>query len=206
MQRRQLHRAALMGLLTGPRALWAQAPAKPPVRGGEHKYPFGAVKPPQLLPALPLTTHTGEKTDLRRLTRGRLTAIHFMFTGCTATCPIQGAIFAQAQRKLAGSLPDLQWLSLSIDPLGDDPKALAAWLQRHRAQPGWVAAVPAVKDVETLFGITGRRSADYARDVDRHTAQVFVADRQSRMIYSTPEMPPPEEVVLLLKDLDPLRL
>ncbi|MDZ7812201.1 MAG: SCO family protein [Ideonella sp.] len=181
--------------------------AKPPLPNNKlHKYPFGPIKPPRPVPALALTTHTGAKTNLVALTRGKLTAIQLMFTGCSAVCPIQGAIFAAAQRKLAKSMPQVQWLSLSIDPLGDDPKALAAWLKRHGAQPGWTAAVPGLKDSEALFDMIGRRSQEFAGDVDRHTAQVFIADRQARLVFSTANMPSPEVLEEVLREIDPLKL
>lgn len=182
------------------------APVAKPPAAKVHKYPFGPMKPPRPLPALALATHTGSKTDLVALTRGKLTAIQLMFTGCSAVCPIQGAIFAAAQRKLAKSMPQVQWLSLSIDPLGDDPKALAAWLKRHGAQPGWTAAVPGLKDAEALFDMIGRRSKDFAGDIDRHTAQVFIADRRARLVYSTADMPSPEVLEEVLREIDPLKL
>lgn len=210
MPRRSALRWALAApwwLAAAPTLAQQGAPAaKPPAATKVHKYPFGPIKPPRPMPTLALTTHTGAKTDLVALTRGKLTAIQLMFTGCSAVCPIQGAIFAAAQRKLAKSMPQVQWLSLSIDPLGDDPKALAAWLKRHGAQPGWTAAVPSLKDAESLFDMIGRRSKDFAGDIDRHTAQVFIADRQARLVYTTADMPSPEVLEEVLREIDPLKL
>jgi len=73
---------------------------------------------------LSLLTHQGAATNLAELLRGRVTALQPMFTGCSATCPIQGALFAQAQHALLGrwqSPTPVQWLSLSIYPLADGP-------------------------------------------------------------------------------------
>ena len=79
---------------------------------------------------------------LQTLLKGHITAVQLMFTGCTATCPIQGAIFADAASQLATAGRELRLLSISIDPLGDDAQALTAWLQRYGAQPQrWGAAV-----------------------------------------------------------------
>jgi protein SCO1/2 len=125
-----------------------------------------------------------------------------MFTGCTATCPIQGAIFADAASQLATAGRELRLLSISIDPLGDDAQALTAWLQRYGAQPQrWGAAVPLVKDVDKLLDfVRGRASG-----VDRHTAQAFLFDRHARLAYRTADMPAGGDLVALMRQLADLR-
>ncbi|MGK6309802.1 SCO family protein [Variovorax sp. DT-64] len=73
-----------------------------------------------------------------------------MFTGCSTVCPIQGALFAALQAAMAAEhSPTLRLLSLSIDPLADDPAALSAWLRRFGAGPAWSAAVPTTRRLRT---------------------------------------------------------
>jgi protein SCO1/2 len=68
-----------------------------------------------------------------------------MFTGCSTVCPIQGAWFAALQVAMAAEHgTTLRLLSLSIDPLADDPAALSAWLRRFGAGPAWSAAALAL--------------------------------------------------------------
>jgi protein SCO1/2 len=146
-----------------------------------------------------VTTAAGRTVALQRLLKGQVTALQLMFTGCTATCPIQGAIFADAARMLAGASNELRLLSVSIDPLGDSPKALADWLGRFGTPPSqrWTAAVPRVQDVDTLFDfLRGRASG-----VDRHTAQAFLFDRQARLAFRTVDMPAGADLAALMRQL-----
>jgi protein SCO1/2 len=180
----------------------AQAPAGAPPpgssaaplpnrRGRNSHLPFGPVNPPDPVPAWRVVGHDGRAVDLRSRLTGRVTLLQLMFTGCSATCPIQGAVFAGVAPKLPEGA---QLLSLSIDALNDDAKALAAWLKRHGAQGRWTAAVPRVQDVDAVFEFFSGQ----ARGPDPHTANVYVIDRQARLIFKTPEMPSSEELVTLL--------
>jgi protein SCO1 len=159
----------------------------------------GPVTPRQAAPTgMRLNTIDGKPALLPDLLKGRITAVQLMFTGCSATCPIQGAIFADAQAHLAPADKQLRLLSISIDPLGDDAPALARWLGRFGAQPArWSAAVPAVRDVDPLLDFLRGR----ATGADRHTAQAYLFDRQGRLAFRTVDMPPGNELVRLMQAL-----
>jgi protein SCO1 len=186
-------RGALAWLLGAPCA-WAQ-PAVVPAQD-----PFGPVRPPQPAPRLRLTGEDGRAFELPTQLRGRISAVQLMFTGCSATCPIQGALFAALAPMLAGQR-EMQLLSLSIDALGDSPPALAAWRARFGAHAQWQAAVPGVKDVDRLLDFLRGR----AQGVDRHTAQIYLFDRQARLAYRTADMPPARFVADLMNELSRMR-
>ena len=157
----------------------------------------GAVNPPRLVPRAAITWHDGRKADLASLLRGRVTAMQLMFTGCSAICPIQGALFAAAEQQLAHGAPGpgaMQLLSLSVDPLGDDAAALKAWRARFGAGGLWSAAVPALQDLDALLDFLQGRKAG----ADRHTAQVYFFNRRAELVLRTVDFPPSREVVRLL--------
>lgn len=164
-----------------------------------HAHPqSGRLDPPLPAPALPLTLHDGQRSTLSALLQGRVSVLQLMFTGCTATCPIQGALFAAVQARLpARQRASTQLLSLSIDALADDPPALQRWLRAHGAQPGWRAAVPSVQGVDGLFGFLGGRS----RDPDAHTAQVYLFDARARLMLRSADFPGPDQVLGWLQAL-----
>src|SRR3954454_21338403 len=82
----------------------------------------GAVKPPRVAPALKVVRQDGVSTTLQGLVDRHVTAAQLMFTSCTTTCPIQGAIFARVQRLLPDHVGrGIQLLSLSVDPDHDTP-------------------------------------------------------------------------------------
>ena len=157
---------------------------------------FGPLDPALAAPALSLQSLDGKRVELATLLRGQVTALQLMFTGCSATCPIQGAMFAEVQQRLGNDDPRLRLLSISIDPLGDDLKALRSWLAKFGAQaPRWSAALPQLRDVDRLLDTLRGR----APGADRHTAQAFVFDRQARLVYRTEDMPNPVELVRLMQ-------
>lgn len=160
--------------------------------------PLGWVKPRAEPPAWRLTLADGSPAELPQLLgRGRLCAVQMMFTGCTTTCSAQGLLFAT----LAAAWPaqhralPVQWLSISIDALGDDAARLRDWQRRYGAvPPAWQAAVPGHREVDALSaflrGVPGRQGT--------HTDQVFVFDRAGRLAYRTGDRPEPHFLEQLL--------
>jgi hypothetical protein len=66
---------------------------------------LGPIEPRRPAPGLALTLHDGRKTTLPRVLQGRWTALQLMFTGCSASCPVQGAVFGALQGLVLDSLP-----------------------------------------------------------------------------------------------------
>lgn len=160
----------------------------------------GVVNPPRSVPRAAITLHDGRKADLAASLRGHVTAMQLMFTGCSATCPVQGALFAAAEQQLARGTADpgaMQLLSLSIDPLGDDAAALTAWRAKFGAGRLWSAAVPAMRDRDPLLDFLQGRKAG----ADGHTAQVYFFNRRAELVLRTVDFPPSREVVRLLRTM-----
>lgn len=160
----------------------------------------GRVEPPDPAPEVALLRDDGARTTLPRMLAGRTTAMHFMFTGCRATCPIQGAVFARVQAEIAPRrLPRVQLLSISVDALGDTPASLARWLKGLSAGDAWRAAVPVPSQADRLLQWAGGNQPFAA---DSHTAQVLLFDDRARLVMRTTDLPDPAEVVRLLVELD----
>lgn len=155
--------------------------------------PFGPVRPPRGLPAIAVETSDGEVADLHRLLTGHWTLAQLVFTGCSTTCPVQGAIFQDTQVRLAEAGLDVRLLSISVDPLGDTPALLDQWLERAEAGARWQAALPKLADLGALLdALHGRGDG-----VDVHNARVYLIDPQVRLAYVTEELPSPAALVVL---------
>jgi protein SCO1 len=154
----------------------------------------GRVLPPAPAPNLSLTLHDGRKTQLKALLGGRVTALQLMFTGCSATCPIQGALFNQVQERLAGE-PGLQLISITIDPLNDDPKAMRGWLKRFAAGERWLGATPDIMQLDLWLTFLRARNIG----VDRHTAQVYFFNSAGELALRTTDFPAPEDIARLMR-------
>lgn len=159
--------------------------------------PSGAVRRAAQVNPIALRMASGEKADLRTRLQGEATGVQLFFTGCGATCVMQGALFAEVQGLLRSSRSPTRLLSLSIDPLGDDPKVLTGWLQKFGARdPCWTAAVPNVRDV-------GLMTSEFSGGSDPaalvpHLNRVFLFDRRGVLTWVTGVDPAASEVAALM--------
>lgn len=157
---------------------------------------IGIVNPPLALPLdVRMVRHDGAQLPLQAVLGGRFTALQLMFTGCSQTCPLQGAIFAEVQSRLR-SLPakDVQLLSVSIDPF-DDSKSLSAWRKRFGAGSAWHAAVPVPQQLDTITRALRQRADPKAN----HATQVYFIDRRGQLIWRSEEFAPAHVVAGILQ-------
>lgn len=63
--------------------------------------------------------------------------LNFIFSTCTAICPVLSAGFANLQQELGSKYQDVHLVSISMDPENDTPKEMSAYLKRYGAKPGW---------------------------------------------------------------------
>ncbi len=111
---------------------------------------------------------------VRDLLRGRTVVMSFIYTSCTAACPLVGRAFAGLQAALhEAGRDDVFLLSLSLDPENDTPERLERWGERFGARPGWhlLTGEKSAMD-ELLRALTG----DPARP-GAHSDAVLVVDR-----------------------------
>jgi len=196
-------------LLAATAATWDAAFAKTqrpkaeePGAARSSHFPFGPVVPARKLDPWPVTTHLGFATNLPALLRGKVTAVQLMFTGCSATCPIQGALFAQARRELKQPIKGSQFLSISIDALNDTPAGLQKWLKQFDAGADWLAAVPRVTDTDAIIQRLSSGGEKPTPGPDPHTGQVYVFDRRGELVYRTPSMPLATQIVEAMRLVD----
>jgi protein SCO1/2 len=80
-----------------------------------------------------LTAQTGQPFDSASL-RGHAWAADFIFTNCPGPCPLMSKHMGELQRKTA-DLPDVKFISFSVDPANDTPAVLAAYSKHFLADP-----------------------------------------------------------------------
>ncbi len=153
----------------------------------------GKVVPPLSAPAMPIALHDGSRTDLAKALSGRPTALQLMFTGCSATCPIQGALFGATLKHLPAASA-VRLMSVSIDPLNDDPAAMRRWLKKFDANDLWQGATPDYRDVNRLFDFLRARTSG----IDRHTAQVYFFTKDSTLVLRSTDFPSSQEIARML--------
>lgn len=147
----------------------------------------GRVDPPLLAPALTVRWHGAPQRTLAEVLRGRVTPPQMTFTTCTATCPIQGALFAAVRDRFRGNRSDVQLMCPRLEPMADTPAVLQGWLQRQGGGQGrWLAGSPGLRarDAWTDFLTSAQRRPD------RHTGQICFFDRVGRLALRTVDFPP----------------
>lgn len=68
---------------------------------------------------------------------GRPVVLNFIFTTCTAICPVLSQTFAAFQKQLGDKVSQVHMVSVSIDPEQDTPERLAEYAKRYGAGPQW---------------------------------------------------------------------
>ena len=89
------------------------------------------------------------------LIKDKVVVLNFFYANCTYVCARQGKVFSDLQSLLGERLGKSVFLiSVSTDPLNDNPQQLKAWGARYKLQPGWTlvtgdeAEMPALHEVD----------------------------------------------------------
>ena len=107
---------------------------------------------PAALQGLKLEDH--RRHDLKAATlKGRVVLMHFVFTTCSTSCPVQVRELAEVHAALPYDVrPQVRFLSVSDDPLQDTPASLADFARRMGAErPGWHFVTGAPPQVHQLL-------------------------------------------------------
>ncbi len=148
---------------------------------------------------LPLVDHRGQPVRLQSdLVRDRLVAINFIYTSCTAVCPLLSTVFEQMQAQLGERLGrDVLLISISIDPNVDTPARLQAYADRFHARPGWLFLTGDKGNVDQVLLGLGAYSASPAD----HAAMILVGDGAVGGWTRFYGFPAPEKLIARLDEL-----
>ena len=118
------------------------------------------------IPDVMLVDQSGQKVSLRALLDGgEPVLVNFIFTSCTAICPVMSGTFAQVQKDLGADAGKVRMVSISIDPEHDTPAELSRYAGRFAAGPQWTFLTGASDDVVAV-----QRAFDaYRGDKMNHT-------------------------------------
>lgn len=99
------------------------------------------------LPKLSLVRQDGTRVELARaLGDGRPVVMNFIYTSCTAICPVTSQIFADFRAKLGADAKGVNVVSISIDPDYDTPQRLATYAGHFEADQNWSFYTGTLKD------------------------------------------------------------
>lgn len=87
------------------------------------------------VPDFSLTERSGKPLGLADLT-GKVWVADFFYTSCPGPCPALQSRFTEVQKAL-GPLPDVRFVSISVDPEKDTTDVLDVYAKRFHAGPQW---------------------------------------------------------------------
>lgn len=105
-----------------------EKPAAVPLGGTE---PAGRLAEPT---DFELTDQDGRTVRLSEQ-RGKLVLIAFLYVRCPDVCPLTAESLNQALRSLGPDRTRVRVLAISVDPAGDTPAAVRAFVKAHRLLP-----------------------------------------------------------------------
>ena len=90
------------------------------------------------LPAVQLVRQDAKTVQLKdELSDGRVVVLSFIYTSCTAICPMTSQTIYRLQGKLGGDIDKVHLVSISIDPEQDTPAVLAQYAEKYHASKYW---------------------------------------------------------------------
>lgn len=95
------------------------------------RYAGVAAAPATPAPPLALRDSLGHPINLDHY-QGKAVLVTFIYTHCPDTCPLIVGNLHTAQSQLGADARKLQILAVSVDPTGDSPGAVNAFLRAHR--------------------------------------------------------------------------
>jgi len=152
----------------------------------------------QSIPDFVLTAQTGQEFRSAEMLKGRIWIADFIFTSCTGPCPRMSSQMRRLQENLK-DLPDVRFVSFSVDPVNDTPQVLAAYAKRFEAdQSRWAFLTGSQKSLNALA-----REAFLLGTVDgslNHSTRFVLVDREGRVrrLYGSSE---PGVVGIILDDV-----
>jgi protein SCO1/2 len=91
----------------------------------------GVLSPPKTAPSLTLNNYLGQPVNIDSY-RGKAVLVTFLYTHCPDVCPLITSNLRVAQNLMGPALAaKAQIIAVSVDPRGDTPKAVGAFLARH---------------------------------------------------------------------------
>jgi protein SCO1/2 len=158
-------------------------------------------------PDFKLTSQDGKPIALADL-RGKVVAVTFIFTLCSATCPVLTPMMSMVQDRLGPDFgTNVAFVSITVDPDRDTPDVLKLYAQMHGADvPGWTFLTgepAAVQNVIRRYGVLASKTVD--GDVE-HSFLTSIIDRRGvlRVQYLGVRFDPEEfrrDLVSLLREL-----
>ncbi len=147
-------------------------------RAQAHAADFDAaalLSPPAQAPALALRNYLGQSVNIDSY-RGKAVLVTFLYTNCPDICPLITSNLRVALNLMAPTTASkVQIIAVSVDPRGDTPKAVAAFLARHEMSGRMQYLIGSAHELARVWkawGVGSERDAGQPQFIN-HTGLVY---------------------------------
>jgi protein SCO1/2 len=140
------------------------------------------LSPPRQAPDFSLHDSTGKLVHFSQF-RGKAVLLTFIYDHCPDVCPLIVANLHNALVKLGARARDVQVVAVSVDPRGDTPQTVKAFLAAHEMTGRMEYLIGSLKELTPVwrkYGIQAQGSPD-SREVS-HTALVYGITGSGKML------------------------
>lgn len=135
---------------------------------------------PQQAPDLTLTDGlTGAPLRLSSL-KGSVVALTFLYTRCPDVCPLTAEQIRQAQQQLGDRASGVQFVAVSVDPVGDTPAAVQQFSKAHRLERNWHYLIGPAGALRAVWNAYFVQQEPDPSGLVGHTDLTYLIDRQGR--------------------------
>ena len=153
------------------------------------------LSPPSPAPALALRNYLGQPVNIDSY-RGKAVLVTFLYTNCPDICPLITSDLRVAQNLMAPAVRSkAQIIAVSVDPRGDTPKAVAAFLARHGMTGRMQYLIGSARELARVWqawGVGSSRDAEQPQFIN-HTGLIYgIGGSGRRLTVYAPEFKPAE--------------
>jgi len=137
-------------------------------------------------PDLALRDQTGRLVRLSQQ-RGRFVLITFLYTNCPDVCPLIASNLNTALRELGPRRREVRVLAVSVDPKGDTPAAVRAYVRAHRLVPQFRYLIGTAPELRRVWRRYDVFAVARKPDLVDHVAYTVLVDREGkrRVVYDS---------------------
>ena len=110
----------------------------------------------------------------------------FLFANCPDVCPLIGSQLRETLERLADDAPRVAVVAVSVDPRGDTPAAVRAWLARQRAPRRFHYLVGSQRELAPVWRAWYAAPQIPGDPESAHTAIVWLVDARGRLTAKVP--------------------
>jgi protein SCO1 len=130
-------------------------------------------------PGLHLRDARGGTLDTAEL-RGRPYAITFLYVHCPDVCPLIGDETRRALALLGRQAARVAAVAVSVDPSGDTPGAVRAWLRRHHLPANFRYLIGSERQLKPVWKAYYAAPQIPGRPESTHSASIWLVDAAGR--------------------------